>query len=54
MLDMLDNVVVSFFVSTGGTGGAGLRLGVFKGLKGSSSRRCLFQTLTTAALPSEV
>jgi len=50
MLDMLDKVVASFLVSTGGAGGAGLMVFVFKGLEGSSSRRCLFQTLTTAAL----
>ena len=48
-LDMLDKVVASFLASTGGAGGAGLKVFVFKGLEGSSSRRCLFQTLTTAA-----
>src|SRR5580658_396134 len=54
MLDMLDKVGASFLVSTGGAGGAGLVIFVFKGLEGSSSRRCLFQTLTTAAPLSEV
>jgi hypothetical protein len=49
MLDMLDKVVASFLVSTGGAGGAGLIVFVFKGPEVSSSRRCLFQTLTTAA-----
>jgi hypothetical protein len=43
---MLDKVVASFLASTGGAGGAGLMLFVFKGLEGSSSRRGLFQTLT--------
>jgi hypothetical protein len=50
MLDMLDKVVASFLVSTGDAGGAGLRLLALKGPEVSSSRRCLFQTLTTVAL----
>jgi hypothetical protein len=45
---MLDKVVASFLASTGGAGGVGLIGFVFKGLEGSSSRRCLFQTLTSA------
>jgi hypothetical protein len=53
MLDILDKVVASFLISlisTGCDGGAGLRLLVLKGPEGSSSRRCLFQTLMTVAL----
>jgi len=49
VLDMLDKVVASFLASTGGADGIGLMVFVFKGLEGSSSRRCLFQTLTTVA-----
>jgi hypothetical protein len=51
MLDMLDKVVASFLVSTAGAGGAGLMGFVFKGPEGSSSRRCLFQTLTCGGPP---
>jgi L-aminopeptidase/D-esterase-like protein len=54
MLDMLDKVVPSFLASTGGADGVGLIVFVFKGPAGSSSRRCLFQTLTMAALLSGV
>src|ERR1700683_1918307 len=49
MLDILDKVVPSFLTSTGGADGVGLIVFVVKGAAGSSSRRCLFQTLTTAA-----
>src|ERR1017187_2262545 len=48
---MLDKVVASFLVSTAGAGGAGLMGFVFKGPEGSSSRRCLFQTLTCGGPP---
>jgi len=46
---MLDKVVASFLASTGCATGAGLTGFEFKGLTGSSSLRCLFQTLTKAA-----